>query len=216
MQSALIDPNQPFPVMLPNGDAWPHTIFLKHYIDHPNIQIGDFTYYNDFNLPYDNVRQKLIPYMHPACPERLSIGKFTQIAHGVQIITSSANHQMDGFSTYPFAVFGQNMNSVYTPRFPNKGDTYIGHDVWLGHQSIIMPAVTIGSGSIIASGTVVTKDVPAYHIVGGNPAKIIRPRFDKHTIEQLVKIAWWDWEFDKIKSNLPAITGADINALLRA
>lgn len=208
-----INPSEKYPVKLPDGSEWPHTIFLKNFIHHPRIQIGDYTYYNDFRLPVADVRQLLIPYMHDAAPESLIIGKFVQIAHGVQIITSSANHQMDGFSTYPFNVFGEPWSSSYTAQWPNKGDTLIGNDVWIGHEALIMPAVTIGDGAIIAARSVVTKDVPPYTIIGGNPAKPLRKRFADETITALLEIKWWDWPIDKINKNLPAIVASDINAL---
>lgn len=210
-----ISPNDKYPVTRADGSVWPHTIFLKNFIDHPNIEIGDYTYFNDFRLPVDDVRQLLVPYLHPGAPEKLIIGKFGQIANGVQIITSSANHQMDGFSTYPFAVFGEPWFSSYQPKWPNKGDTIIGNDVWIGHEALIMPAVSIGDGAIIASRSVVTKDVAPYSIVAGNPAKVIRHRFDEKTIAQLLDIKWWDWPIDKINKNLAAIVGADINALMK-
>lgn len=211
-----IDPNQLHPVGLPDGNAWPHTIFLKNAINHPNIQIGDYTYYNDFRLPVSDVRQLLVPYMHAAAPEKLTIGKFTQIAHGVQIITSSANHQMDGFSTYPFTVFGEPWSTGYEAVWPNKGDTVIGNDVWIGHEALIMPAVTIGDGAIIASRSVVTKSVPAYSIVAGNPAKIIRMRFSEDIIAELLRLRWWDWPIENINTSLKLIVAADIDGLKHA
>ena len=210
-----IPTTEKYPVKLPDGTDWPHTIFLKNFIDHPNIQIGDYTYFNDFRLPVKDVRQLLVPYLHPAAPEKLIIGKFVQIAHGVQIITSSANHQMDGFSTYPFAIFGEPWSSSYQAKWPNKGDTIIGNDVWIGHQALIMPAVTIGDGAIIASRSVVTKDVPPYSIVAGNPAKVIRKRFDDNTIASLLEIKWWNWPVDKITQNIDVIVAADMGALKR-
>jgi virginiamycin A acetyltransferase len=209
-----IDPNKRFPVSLPDGDSWPHTIFLKNFIDHPNIQIGDYTYYNDFRLPVDDVRKLLIPYMHSGAPEKLIIGKFVQIAHGVQFITSSANHQRDGFSTYPFAVFGEPWSSRYQPEWPNKGDTIVGNDVWIGHEALIMPAVSIGDGVIIASRSIVTKDIPPYTIVAGNPAQIIRKRFDEQTISKLLEIKWWDWPIEEITNNIHSIVDSDINTLI--
>ena len=208
-----ISSNEKYPVKLPDGSAWPHTIFLKNFIDHPRIQIGDYTYFNDFRLPVADVRQLLVPYMHLGAPEKLIIGKFVQIANGVQIITSSANHQMDGFSTYPFAVFGEPWSSSYEPKWPNKGDTIIGNDVWIGHEALIMPAVSIGDGAIIASRSVVTKDVPPYSIVAGNPAKVIRHRFDDKTIAGLCEIKWWDWPIEKINQNISAIVGGDMRVL---
>lgn len=208
-----INPNEKFPVKLPDGSVWHYTIFLKNFINHPHIQIGDYTYFNDFRLPVDDVRQLLVPYMHPAAPEKLIIGKFVQIAHGVQFITSSANHPMDGFSTYPFAVFGEPWSTRYEARWPNKGDTIIGNDVWIGHEALIMPAVSIGDGVIIASRSVVTKDVPPYTIVAGNPAKIIRKRFDEKTITSLLEIKWWDWAIEMINKNIAAIVAFDIDEL---
>lgn len=207
--------SEQYPVKLPDGSAWPHTIFLKNFIDHPRIQIGDYTYFNDFRLPVADVRQLLVPYMHLGAPEKLIIGKFVQIAHGVQIITSSANHQMDGFSTYPFVVFGEPWSSSYEPKWPNKGDTIIGNDVWIGHEALIMPAVSIGDGAIIASRSVVTKDVPPYSIVAGNPAKIIRHRFDEKTIAMLLEIKWWDWPIEKINQNIAAIVGGDMERMTK-
>jgi virginiamycin A acetyltransferase len=209
----MLNPNEKYPVKLPDGSDWPHTIFLKNFIQHPNIEIGDYTYYNDFRLPVTDVRQLLVPYMHPVVPEKLIIGKFVQIAHGVQFITSSANHQMDGFSTYPFAVFGRLWAEIYEAKWPNKGNTIVGNDVWLGHEALIMPAVLIGDGAIIASRSVVTKDVPPYTIVAGNPAKIVRNRFDEQTIAALLKIKWWDWPIEKINQNIKHIVDRDINKL---
>src|SRR5579883_2150459 len=109
------------PLLLANGTKWPHTVYLKNVINHPKITIGDYTYYNDFGDVKDYVR-KLAPYLFESSAERLIIGKFVQIAQGTQFITSSANHQMDGFSTYPFAVFGGEWQKAYTPIFPLKGD----------------------------------------------------------------------------------------------
>ena len=209
----MVNPNSQYPVMKANGEVWPHTLFLKNFIDHQHIHIGDYTYYNDFRKSIEDVRQLLFPYLHEFAPESVYIGKFVQIAHGTQFITSSANHQMDGFSTYPFSVFGEPWSSAYQPNWPNKGDTIVGNDVWLGHESLIMPAVTIGNGAIVAARSVITKDVPAYSIVAGQPAKVIRQRFSDSVIEDLQKIAWWDWPIELITKNISLIVGADINLL---
>ena len=123
---------------------------------------------------------------------------------------------MSVFSTYPFAVFGAPWTEAYEPEWPNKGDTVVGNDVWFGHESIIMPAVTIGDGAIIGTRAVVTKDVPPYTIVAGNPARIIKARFDEETIKKLLQIAWWDWPIDRITKNLQAIVSADIDKLMSA
>lgn len=209
----MTNPNIEYPIKLPDQTTWPHTVFLKNLITHPNIQIGDYTYFNDFRLPVDDVRQLLVPYMHIGVPEKLTIGKFVQIAHGAQIITSSANHPMDGFSTYPFVTFGEPWASAYQPVWPYKGDNEIGNDVWIGHEAVIMPAVKIGDGAIIAARSVVTKDVEPYTIVGGNPATVIRQRFDKYTISELLKIQWWNWPVEKITQHVPTILSTDIKKL---
>jgi virginiamycin A acetyltransferase len=209
----MINPLEKHPITQSSGDVWPHTMFLKSCIEQNNITIGEYSYYNDFNTQLADVRQTLMPYMHPSAPEHVTIGKFVQIAHGVQIITSSANHSMDGFSTYPFAVFGEPWSNAYEPVWPNKGNTTLGDDVWIGHQALIMPAVTIGSGAIIGAGSVVTKDVEPYTIVAGNPAKPIRKRFDDDTIHALLSIQWWNWPIEKITSNLRHITACDLEQL---
>jgi virginiamycin A acetyltransferase len=209
----IINPNEKYPVKLPDGSPWLHTIFLKNFINHPNIEIGDYTYFNDFRLPVDDVRQLLVPYMHLGAPEKLMIGKFVQIAHGVQFITSSANHQMDGISTYPFSVFGEPWSSSYEAKWPNKGNTIVGNDVWIGHEALIMPAISLGDGVIIASRSVVTKNVPPYTIVAGNPAKVIRKRFDDKAIASFLEIKWWDWPIEIINKNISVIISGDIDAL---
>ncbi|MDP3525298.1 MAG: CatB-related O-acetyltransferase, partial [Hoeflea sp.] len=127
-----------------------------------------------------------------------------------------ANHAMDGFSTFPFAVFSPELIGGYAAQVGDQRDTVIGHDVWLGLESVVMPGVRIGHGAIVAARAVVTADVPDYAIVAGNPARIIRRRFDAETIERLLAIAWWDWEVDKIERNVDAITGADLERLQRA
>lgn len=207
------DPASKFPIITSSGDVWPHTVFLKSVIQQENVSIGDYTYYNDFRESVSDYRQEIAPYLHPMAPEKLIIGKFTQIGHGTQFITSSANHQMDGFSTYPFAVFGGDWAEAYAVNWPSKGDTVIGNDVWFGHHSLLMPGVSVGDGAIVATRSVVTKDVPPYAIVAGNPARIVRMRFDAETIEQLLEIAWWTWPIEKISQNIRHIVAADLQAL---
>ena len=208
-----INPLEKNPITLPSGEKWPHTVFLKAVIEHENIEVGDFSYYNDFTTPVPvDYARTLAPYLHPGCPEKLIIGKFVQIAHGAKFITSSANHQMDGVSTFPFAIFGGEWAN-YQPNFPNKGDTVIGSDVWLGHDCLIMPGVTIGEGCIVASRAVVIKNVPPYTIVAGNPATEIKCRFSQDVVERLLAIAWWDWPQEKITANIEHIVSADVTKL---
>ncbi|MCH9610787.1 MAG: Streptogramin A acetyltransferase [Chlamydiales bacterium] len=189
-------------------------IFLKNFITKPTIKVGDYTYYADQEHA-EEFENRNVVFGEIA---NLTIGKFCQIAQGTTFVLSDSNHQMDGFSTYPFFVFGRFNKETptwddYELTLPDKGDTFVDHDVWFGHKSTIMPGVKIGSGAIIATRAVVTKDVPPYCIVGGNPAKIIKQRFDDKTIERLLQIAWWDWPIETITQNIKSIVGADINKL---
>ena len=205
--------NSPYPITLPNGDKWKHTVYLKDVIDHPNIKVGEHTYYNDFRSDIDDYAKIIAPYLHPHVPENLVIGKFVQIAHGIQFITSSANHAMAGFSTYPFFVFDTWKDQAPPPKLSNKGDTVIGNDCWLGHNVTTMPGITIGNGVIVGSNTTVTKDVPDYAIVAGNPGKIIKMRFNPDEIKILNHIKWRDWPEKVIQENISAITSSDIDQL---
>ena len=202
----MLDPSNPNPVMAPTRDV----IFLKNFITSPNIEVGDYTYYHDFDGPEKFQQNNVLFPIN--C--KLKIGKFCQIAQGTKFILNSANHQMSGFSTFPFFIFG-NEYAEYDLDLPTKGDTIIGNDVWFGHESCVMPGVTIGDGVIVAAKSVVTKDVEPYSIVGGNPAKVIRKRFDDETIDRLLDISWWDWDIEKITEMIPHIVGADIEALDR-
>jgi len=204
------------PVTLLDGTTYPHTVLLKNVIKSDQIEVGDYTYYNDLNLsPGDDYVRKLAPYLYESIPGKLIIGKFCSIAHGTTFLTSAANHQFDGFSTYPFAIFGQDWSSSYQPNYPNRGDNIVGNDVWIGHNATIMPGVKIGSGAIIGTAAVVTKDVPDYCIAAGNPAKIIRKRFDDQTINKLLEIQWWNWPEKKIFANIKYIVGQDIDHLIK-
>lgn len=196
--------------------GFPQVGYLKNYITKPNIEVGDYTYYDDPDGPEhfeDNVL-----YHFPFIGDTLRIGKFCAIAKDVKFIMNGANHSMSGFSTYPFFIFGNGWEaSAPKPNeLPYKGDTVVGHDVWLGYEATIMPGVTIGHGAIVASKSVVTQDVPAYSIVGGNPAKVLKYRFEQDTIAQLLAIAWWNWDAEKITHNLQAIIHNDLNALMSA
>lgn len=192
----------------------PQICFIKNTVKNPQIIIGDYTYYDD---PEDSENfERNVLYHYDFSQDKLIIGRFCALARGIKFIMNGANHQISGFSTYPFYIFGNGWEEV-TPKdneLPFKGDTVVGNDVWIGYESTIMPGVTIGDGAIVAAKSIVVKDVPAYHIVGGNPAKVIKPRFNNETIEALLEIAWWNWEIEKISANLQHITSADIDALL--
>lgn len=194
-------------------EGFPQVCFIKNTVTNPNIIIGDYTYYDDLE-DSENFERNVL-YHYPFIGDKLIIGKFCALATGVKFIMNGANHQMSGFSTYPFNIFGSGWERV-TPKpeeLPFKGDTVIGNDVWIGYEAVIMPGVKIGDGAIVAAKSVVVKDVPPYAVVGGNPASLLRQRFPDEIINALLEIAWWNWDIEKITRNLEKIVGADIEAL---
>lgn len=199
----------------------PDTVYLKNVINNSSIEIGDYTYYDDFvNDPRDFQYNNVL-YHYPECNhDKLIIGKFCSIACGAKFIFNAANHKLDSLSTYPFPIFFEewqlpvDVNSI-SQAWDNHGDIIIGNDVWIGYEAVIMSGVKIGDGAIIATRAVVTKDVEPYTIVGGVPAKEIRKRFDDETISKLEEICWWDWDYEKIKSNIHAITSGNIETLMK-
>jgi virginiamycin A acetyltransferase len=209
-------PHGPDPKALYPMKDYRKLIFLKNIITRKNIEVGDYTYYDDADDPL--AFENNVLYHFDMLGDKLIIGKFCAIASGVKFIMNGANHQIEPISTFPFAIFENGWEKInegidLTKKYPHKGDIVIGNDVWLGFEALIMPGVKIGNGAVIASKSVVTKDVPDYAIVGGNPAKIIRKRFDDATIARLQNIAWWDWPADKITDNLKIINSVDVGAL---
>ncbi|WP_373547148.1 Vat family streptogramin A O-acetyltransferase [Chamaesiphon sp.] len=194
--------------------GFPQICFIQNTVSNPNIIIGDYTYYDDLEDSEDFERNVL--YHFPFIGDKLIIGKFCALARGIKFIMNGANHKLNGFSTYPFQIFGNGWEKVapQAGELPDKGDTVIGNDVWIGYEAVMMPGVQVGDGAIIAAKSVVVKDVLPYTIVGGNPAKCIRQRFDDETIQALLKVAWWNWDIEKITRNLEQIVAADIEALL--
>lgn len=208
----MVEKNYPNPNTLYPIEGVTRTVYLKNIITNPQIIVGDYTYYDDPEDVYNF--EKNVLYLFDFMGDKLIIGKFCQIATGVRFIMNGSNHAMNGFSTYPFKVFGKEW-SKSSLDVQSKGDTVIGNDVWIGNSVTIMPGIHIGDGAIIGTGSIVTKDVPAYTIVGGNPAKEIRKRFDEETIQILLALKWWDWDVQKITDNLEAITSGKIDELKR-
>lgn len=213
-----LDPTQKHPMVMPDDMVVEMVVHLNQVIDHPRMEIGDFSYYSDFE-PVADYAGRIAPYLFPLSPERLIIGKFGQFAHGTRFVTSSANHDMSGFSTYPFMNFqlgpettSDDIVAMFTVP-GRKGDTVIGNDVWIGMEAVIMPGVAIGDGAVIAARSVVVSDVPPYTIMGGNPAKPLRKRFDEATIAALLEIKWWDWPVETIEARLDDIASADISRM---
>ncbi|WP_425039709.1 CatB-related O-acetyltransferase [Primorskyibacter sp. S187A] len=209
-------PDETHPVRLADGARHDGTVFLSAILDHPRITVGDYTYMSR-HAPMteaSSIAAALAPYLYPFSPERLTIGKFCQIAHGVQIITASANHRRDGLSTFPFAIFDRDPDRPERPSLPGPGpDTIIGHDVWIGTGAMILPGAEIGDGVIIGAGAVVGGHIAPYSVVAGNPGQIIRARLTPQEAARLQAIAWWDWPIELIVEHEALICGADIDAL---
>jgi virginiamycin A acetyltransferase len=183
------DPSQLHP--LPHTDR---VVFLKPVLaGEEKIEVGDYTYYDDPGDP-TGFAQNNVLYAYG--PERLIIGSYCALAEGVRFVMAGANHPMLGPSTFPFGIFGgtwadTTMDLVMGA--PSRGDTVVGSDVWLGYRSLVMPGVQIGHGAIVAAGSVVTGDIPPYAIAGGNPARVLRMRYDEDDVARLLRAAWWDW-----------------------
>ncbi len=201
------DKSTKFP--LPNYDK---LCFLKNIITNPNIIVGDYTYYDDFEEVMNF--EKNVKYHFDFVGDKLVIGKFCMIASDVTFIMNGANHLSKSLSSYPFAIFGNGWERAMEGKsYPSKGDTVIGNDVWIGYNATIMPGVAIGDGAIIGSNSTVVKDVEPYTIVGGNPARSIRKRFDDETITRLLELKWWDWEIEKITANVDKLTAGAVDKL---
>ncbi len=211
-------PDTPHPVVLPDGSRLPNNVFLKAVIDHPRMEIGEYTYANDFDPPADpsDWAGRIAPFLFPVSPDKLIIGKFGQFAHGVRFITHSANHKMDGFSTYPLAIHDPERFVHYAADMQPGRDTIIGNDVWLGMDVKVMPGAQIGNGVIVGAGSVVAGTLPDYVVAAGNPARIVRHRFTPDVVAYLLKVCWWDWPIEDILTHEAAIVGGDLNALKAA
>jgi virginiamycin A acetyltransferase len=186
--------------------------FLKNVVKHPNIIVGDYTYYDDFET-VENF-EKNVKYLFDFTGDKLIIGKFCMIASDVTFIMNGANHLSESITSFPFAIFGHDWtNAMAGKSYPIKGNTVIGNDVWIGYGATIMPGVIVGDGAIIATKSVVTRDVEPYAIVGGNPAKLIKKRFDEEAILRLLALKWWDWPIEKITENVQYLTGTNLKDL---
>lgn len=193
------------------------TVYLNAVIKDPQIEVGDYTIYNDFVADPLLFEKNNVLYHYPIHREKLIIGKFCSIACGTKFLFNCANHTLKSLSAYTFPLFYEEWElekSNITTAWDNKGDIVIGNDVWIGYEAVIMAGVHIGDGAIIAARAVVTKDVPPYTIVGGTPAKEIRKRFDAEVIQQLLMLKWWDWSADKIRQCLPYIAEGKMDELL--
>lgn len=179
--------------------------YVKPTIKNPNIIVGDFTYFSDVDF------EKHVTHHYDFCGDRLIIGKFCQIASGVNFVMNGANHQMNAVSTYPFYIMeGWKQEVPPLSELPHKGDTIVGNDVWIGQNVTILAGVNIGDGAIIGLNSVVGNDVPPYTIVAGNPARAIRKRFDDELISLMLEFRWWDKSIEEINSLIPLLSCSDL------
>jgi len=180
-------------------------IYVKPTIRNPNIIVGDFTYIADSEF------ESHVTNYYPWSRDKLIIGKFCQIAAGVEFVMNDANHQMNAVTTFPFYTLeGWEMNAPDPSEMPFKGDTVIGNDVWIGQNAVILPGVHIGDGAVIGANSVVGSNVAPYTIVIGNPARVLRKRFDEELTDLLLRFKWWDKSIDEIDCLIPILTCSDL------
>ena len=194
------DPNVIHPI-----PGYEKEIYVKPTVTNPNIIAGDFTYIADSEF------ESHVTNFYPWSRDKLIIGKFCQIAAGVEFIMNDANHQMNAISTFPFYTLeGWNMDAPLESDMPFKGNTVIGNDVWIGQNAVILPGVHIGDGAIIGANSIVGSDVEPYTIVVGNPARVLRKRFDEELIDLMLRLKWWDKSIEEIDSLIPLLTSSNL------
>lgn len=194
------DPNTVHPI-----SGYENEIYVKPTLKNPNICVGEFTYIADSDF------ESHVTHLYDWNGDRLIIGKFCQIAAGVEFVMNGANHQMNAVTTFPFYTLeGWDMSPPEKHDLPLKGDTVIGSDVWVGQNAVILPGVHIGDGAIIGADSVVGSDIAPYTVVVGNPAKPLRKRFDDELIALLLDFKWWDRPIDEINSLIPLLTCSDL------
>ncbi|QKE37038.1 type B chloramphenicol O-acetyltransferase [Vibrio fluvialis] len=187
---------------------------LTEQVTNPNIHVGRHSYYSGYY--HGHSFDDCVRYLNPDRDDvdRLIIGAFCSIGSGaVFMMAGNQGHRTDWISTFPFFYMENEHFTDAADGFVRSGDTVIGNDVWIGSEAMIMAGVTIGDGAIIASRAVVTKDVAPYEIVGSNPAKHIRFRFEPEQIEKLLEMQWWHWRDSQLKGAMKLLTSGDIDEL---
>ena len=180
-------------------------IYIKPTIKNKNIIVGDFSYIADSDF------ESHVTHHYDWNNDKLIIGKFCQIASGVEFVMNGANHQMNAVSTFPFYTLeGWEQTPPTQNDLPIKGDTIIGNDVWIGQNATILPGVHIGDGAIIGANSVVGSNVDSYTIVVGNPAKALRKRFDEELIDIMEKLKWWDKSIEEINNLISLLTNSNL------
>lgn len=197
--------------VFPNPNI-PSLCYIKNVVKNPRIIVGDYTYYDDIDGA--DKFESHVTHFYEFIGDRLIIGNFCAIARGVTFIMNGANHRMDCATTYPFYIMGGEWGGAIAPvMLPLKGDTVIGNDVWIGQNVTVMPGVHIGNGAIIGTNATVASHIPPYCIAVGNPAKVIRKRFDEETIDLLEQLRWWDRPIEEIDTLMPILTTSDREAM---
>ena len=197
--------NIPDPMAVHPIAGYDKEIYVKPTLKNPNIVVGDFTYIADSEF------ESHVTHLYPWNNDKLVIGKFCQIAAGVEFVMNGANHQMNAVSTFPFyTLAGWDMKAPTPADMPLKGDTIIGNDVWIGQNATILPGVHIGDGAIIGASSVVGRNVEPYTIVAGNPVQFIRKRFDEELTNLMLEWRWWDKPIEEINSLIPILTSSDL------
>ena len=201
----LPDPNKIYP-----NENIHQIVFIKNVVKRANIVVGDYTYYDDVDGA--EKFEEHVTHHYDFLGDRLIIGKFCAIARGIEFVMNGANHRMCSVTTYPFNIMGGGWEK-FSPELkdlPFKGDTVVGNDVWIGQNVTVMPGVHIGDGAIIAANSVVAKDVEPYTLVGGNPARFIKKRFNDELTGLLLKLKWWDFQGEKLAEILPLLCNPDL------
>lgn len=199
----LPDPSAIHPIPGFDGE-----IYVKPTLKNPRILVGDFTYIADSDF------ERHVTHHYEWLGDRLVIGKFCQIGTGVEFVMNGANHQLNAATTYPFfTIQGWDAPPPPLSSLPLKGDTVVGNDVWIGQDATILPGVRIGDGAIVGARSVVSRDVPPYAVVAGNPARLVRQRFDDTLAALLLRFRWWDLPVSEIKAIVPVLTSPDLDAL---
>jgi virginiamycin A acetyltransferase len=195
----------PDPTVLHPVAGQDRVVYLRPLVTDPRIEVGEYTYYDD---PDDALGFERNVFLYAHGPERLIIGRYCALASGVRFVMPGANHPDLGPSTFPFGIFGEpwaELTMDLVMGAPSRGDTVVGNDVWLGYRALVLPGVTIGHGAIVAAASVVASDVPPYAIVGGNPARVIRRRYEDDNVERLLRAAWWDWPVELVTEHARTI-----------
>ena len=190
----------PSPDTVHPNENIPSVCYIKNIITRPNIQVGDYTYYDDAATGGEDFESH-VTHHYEFIGDKLIIGKFCAIGKGVEFVMNGANHRMASVTTYPFNIFAHGWEKC-TPtldELPLKGDTVVGNDVWIGQN------VTV----------VVSSDIPPYTIAVGNPCRVIRPRFNQELTDYLLELRWWDWTPEKIFRNLEALCSGDLELIRR-